>query len=72
MAGQTLRIIVGCILLNWFMRVVACGAANSTIIRITFAVENSIRLKPYIVGLQASHLLKIVVGTMTSGAEVLG
>ncbi len=72
MARQTLGVIVSNILFDRLVRIVACRATDSSIIRVALAVENSIRLKPYVVDLQASHLLKVASAAMTSRTKLLG
>jgi hypothetical protein len=46
-------------------------AAYLSIVRITFAVKNAVRLKTYVVDLQTLQQREFFSATMTAGAEVL-
>jgi hypothetical protein len=46
-------------------------AANPSIVRITLAVKNAVRLKTYVVDFQTLQQRELFSATMTSGAEVL-
>jgi len=51
MTRHALRVIVGSVLFDCLVRVVASRAAYPAIIRIAFAVKDSIRLEPDVVDL---------------------
>lgn len=72
MASETLGIIVGLIHFNRFVRVVACRTAYPFIIRITFALEDPIRLKSHIAqAIEARFGKYLLSAAMTRAAEFL-
>ena len=71
MARQTLGVIVTNILFDRLVRIVACRASDSSIIRVTLTVENPIRLKPYVVDLQVPQVHGVLSAAMTSSTKLL-
>jgi len=71
MTRQTFRVVVSSILFDWLVRIMARSATDASIIGVTLAVENAIRLKPHIIDFQAKQLLKVGNGAMTSGTKLL-
>jgi hypothetical protein len=72
MASETLGIIVGSIVFHRFVRIVAGSAAYPFIVRVTFALEDPIRLKSYIVQpIEARFGKYILSAPMTRAAELL-
>src|SRR5436305_8593723 len=71
MAGQALGIVIGNLALERLVRIVAGRATYAAVIRVTLAVEDTVRLKADVVDLHRLENAKLIVASMTGGTKVL-
>ena len=68
---ETPLVVIRRIFSQWLVRVMTRRAAYLSIVRITLAVEDAVRLKTNVVEFQTLQQREFFSATMTSGAEVL-
>ena len=71
MAGETLLIVNSRVLGQRLVGIVTGRAAYASIIRVTLAVEDAVRLKAHIVDFHAAQQTKLIAAAMTRGAKFL-